>query len=299
MVAPRHAAQVLKGENILEGHLPINGIQLYVEQRGHGEPLLLIPGLGAGTWLWRHHVERLSRHFRLIMPELRGSGRTDKPDQPYSIKLFAQDMLALLEALNIRRTFVLGASLGGFVAQQLAGGWPERVRKLVLVATSLGGQCQIGPSGEILSRLIRPHGRTRVERLQDAYPLSFSADYLTRHADELERITQWRLAHPQPEFAYYRQLLAGNAYHGERCAQKISAPTLLCFGRDDEIVPLANAARLLEHIPHAQLVTFEGRHLFFYEHSRRFNQVVVDFLLAPVEAPAAQPEKINQPLVMT
>ncbi|MDZ7308324.1 MAG: alpha/beta hydrolase [candidate division KSB1 bacterium] len=280
----------------MDGQLDVNGINLHVEQRGQGEPLLLIPGLGAGTWLWQHNVERLSRHFHLIMPELRGSGRSDKPDHPYSVRLFAQDMLALLDALNVPRAFVLGASLGGFVAQQLAGGWPERVRKLVLVATSLGGQCQIGPNGEILSRLIRPHGRTRLERLQDAYPLSFSADYIARPAEELERLTQWRLEHPQPEFAYYRQLLAGNAYHGERCAQKITAPTLLCFGRDDEIVPLANAAALREKIRHAQLVTFEGRHLFFYEHSRRFNQVVLDFLLAPVEALPSSPQTFNQPL---
>lgn len=256
----------------------VNGIRLYVERRGKGKPLLMIPGLGAGNWLWQRNVHGLVKHFELIMPELRGSGRSEKPDHFYSIGLFAKDMLEVLDSFMLSRVHVLGASMGGFIAQHLAAKWPERVDKLVLVSTSMGGQCQEGPDGETLSRIIRPRGRTRRERLEDAYPLNFTEEYLARHSAEIERITAWRDQHPQPEFAYYRQLLAGNAYSAHRDVAAIAAPTLICAGKDDSIVPPMNAHRLRERISNSKLLLFEGKHLFFVEHGQKFNEAVVEFL---------------------
>jgi pimeloyl-ACP methyl ester carboxylesterase len=262
----------------MNDYVAINNIHLFVERHGHGEPLLLIPGLGAGTWLWAKNVACWAKHFDLIMPELRGSGRSHKPDEQYTIGKFAADLKALLDELEIEQAHVLGVSMGGFVAQHLAASWSERVRKLVLVATSLGGQCQIGPDGETLSRLIRPRGKTRRERLEDGYALNFSDDFMASHAEDLERITEWRTNFPQPEHIYHRQLLAGNAYHGAALAARISAPTLICAGKDDPLVPLANAHALQQAIPQAQLQIFEGKHMFFFEHPRKFNQAVLDFL---------------------
>ena len=69
-------------------HFEINGIKIYTEFIGKGEPLLMIPGLGAGNWLWKKNYRSLSKNYRLIMPEIRGSGRTDKPDEKYSIKMY-------------------------------------------------------------------------------------------------------------------------------------------------------------------------------------------------------------------
>ena len=262
----------------MENYVAVNGIRLYVERRGKGEPVLLIPGLGAANWLWQHNVHGLSRHFELIMPELRGSGRSEKPDHHYSIALFAKDMFGLLETLSVPRVHLIGVSMGGFIAQRLAAKWPERMGKLILVSTSLGGQNQDGPDGETLSRVIRPRGRTRRERLQDSNQLNYTDDYLAHHASDLDCIAEWREQNPQPEFAYYRQLLAGSAYSAENDAAKISAPTLICAAKDDPLVPLVNAHRLREKISNASLAIFEGKHLFFVEHSRDFNKTVVEFL---------------------
>ncbi len=264
--------------DIAKNLVPVNGIRIYVERHGKGEPLLMIPGLGAGNWLWSKNRHELSQHFSLLMPELRGSGRSDKPDQLYSIALFAADLKSLLDQLDIGKTNILGASMGGFVAQYFAATWPERVARLVLVSTSLGGQRQIGPDGEILSRLIRPRGKTKQERLEDAYALNFTREFMERHPEELERITNWRLQYPQPEHIYYRQLLAGNAYDGAALAEKIFASTLICAAKDDPTVPVENAHRLQEKIPQAEVMLFEGRHIFFFEQSRKFNQAVVEFL---------------------
>ncbi len=256
----------------------VNGVQLYVERHGCGEPLLMIPGLGAGTWLWVKSVHALSQHFELTMPELRGSGRSDKPDKRYSVALFAADLQEMLTQLEIKKVHIIGASLGGFVAQYLAARWPGQVAALVLVATSLGGEQQIGPTGEVLCHTIRPRGKTKQERLEDAYFFQFTEEFRERHPDELGRITAWREQFPQPEFAYYRQLLAGNAYDGAQLAANITAPTLICAARHDPFVPLEDTYALKNKIAHSELVLFEGRHLFFFEQSRKFNQVVLDFL---------------------
>ncbi|RMD91654.1 MAG: alpha/beta fold hydrolase [Calditrichaeota bacterium] len=255
----------------------VEDIRIYVEQQGHGEPLVMIPGLGAGTWLWSKNVVQLSKHFHLIMPELRGSGRSDKPDHPYSIRQFAEDIKAMLDSLDVYQIHLLGVSMGGLVALYFAATWPERVKKLLLAGTSLGGQCQQGPRGEILCRLIRPRGRTRRERLEDAYTLNFTEEFIASHRQELEQITEWRIQFPQPEFAYYRQLLAGHAFNGTTYAQKIKAPTLLCAGEQDELVLLEDVRQLKNQIPGAQLVVFNGKHLFFYEEHEKFNQLAVEF----------------------
>ncbi|MDZ7360309.1 MAG: alpha/beta hydrolase [candidate division KSB1 bacterium] len=269
--------------------MSVDGVRLFVERHGRGEPVLMIPGLGAGNWLWAKNIHALAKHFSLIMPELRGSGRSDKPDQLYKVALFAADVKAVLDQLDIGQAHVLGASLGGFVAQYFAATWPERVNKLVLVSTSLGGQSQLGPDGDILSRIIRPRGKTSRERLENAYAFHFTEEFRQQHPEELERITAWRTQHPQPEHIYYRQLLAGNAYDGEKLAEKIIAPTLICAGQDDPLVPPQNAHALQKKIPQARLAFFAGRHIFFFEQSRKFNQTVIEFLdesfvVAPLDA---------------
>lgn len=261
----------------MDNLLTVDSIGLHVERCGKGEPLLLVPGLGAGTWLWSKNVEALSKHFHLIMPELRGSGRSDKPDSPYSIALFASDLKAVLDQLDIYKTNVLGVSMGGLIAQYFAATWPDRLQGLVLAATSLGGQSQKGPDGSVLCRLIRPRGRTRKERLEDAYQLNFTREFIENHQADLDKITEWRTLHPQPEFAYYRQLLAGNAYDGAALAGKIVAPTLIFAGTDDQLVPPDDVRAVHKKIARSELVLVEGKHLFLFEQHEKFNDAVIRF----------------------
>lgn len=255
-----------------------DGVKLFVEQAGSGPPLLMIPGLGAGNWLWWHSKDALAQRFSLIMPELRGSGRSDKPDQTYSVELFASDLFSVLQHLDVRQTHVLGVSMGGLVAQYFAATWPERVRKLILTSTTIGGPEQIGPDGDVLSRLVKPRGRTRKERLENAYDLNFTLEFMQQHRDELDRITEWRLSFPQPEYAYYRQLLAGHAFDGMRHAHEITAETLIMASVDDQVIPMGDVEKLRENLPRARLATFHGKHLFFFEQPEAFNKAVIRFL---------------------
>jgi len=259
-------------------YVDLGDVRLWVEERGEGPPLLLIPGLGAGTWLWDAWRDALAASFRLVMPELRGSGRSEKPDERYTVAGFAQDTIGVLDALGIDRAHVLGVSMGGYVAQVLSATRPDRVDRLVLAATAVGGQNQIGPSGDVLARTIRPRGRSRRERLEDTYALGFSDAFRAAHPDRLDAVTAWRLEHPQPEAAYFRQLLAGNAYDGAEVTPRISAPTLVCVGEDDAIVPPENGDALVALLPDARVERFPGRHLFVIESADAFRRAVADFL---------------------
>ena len=119
--------------------ISVNGLKLYYEIEGNGEPLVLIPGFASGLSLWSRQVPALSRNFRVITFDPRGICASDKPDGPQTIVLLADDLAHLLQALGIAIAHVVGVSFGGFVAQEFALKYPSMTRKLVLCCTSFGG----------------------------------------------------------------------------------------------------------------------------------------------------------------
>ena len=126
----------------------VNGFRLYYEIEGDGEPVVLIPGFAAGRETWVRQTPSLSRNFRVITFDPRGVSESDKPEGPQSISLLADDLAHLLQALGISRAHVVGASFGGFVAQEFALRYPFMTRKLVLCCTSFGGPNHVQPEPE-------------------------------------------------------------------------------------------------------------------------------------------------------
>ncbi|MEE8470206.1 MAG: alpha/beta hydrolase [Dehalococcoidia bacterium] len=113
----------------------IGDINVYYETYGEGQPLLLIAGLGADLTGWILQIPEFSRKYRVIVFDSRGSGRTDAPDMPYSIEMLADDTAGLLDALGVEKAHILGLSMGGCIAQELALKYPQRVKGLILAAT--------------------------------------------------------------------------------------------------------------------------------------------------------------------
>jgi pimeloyl-ACP methyl ester carboxylesterase len=132
----------------------VNGISMYYEQHGTGEPLLLINGLGADITLLAPIMAWFERSFRVVAFDNRGAGRTDKPDAPYTIELMAQDTAALMDVLSLERANVLGISMGGRIALEVALSCPSRVGRLVLVSTSAAGRGKVTMSWPM--RLLLP-----------------------------------------------------------------------------------------------------------------------------------------------
>lgn len=227
----------------------VNDIAVYYEIHGTRTPLVLISGLGADITVHRGIIEGLAQHNQVLAFDNRGAGRTDKPDADYPIEMMAGDTVGLMDALSIRRANVLGISMGGRIALELALSHPDRVDKLILVSTSAAGSGKISMS--FLMRLLTP----------------------------LQWIPVLAGRYPQPRYAHLRQRQAAVSYNaGDRLSQ-IHMSTLILHGRRDRSIPLERAEHMHAGIAGSHLEVFRGGHMFcLLTERRQFLDRVEDFL---------------------
>ncbi len=145
----------------------VNGFRLYYEMEGDGEPVVLIPGFAAGRETWDMQTSSLSRNFRVVTFDPRGVSESDKPDGPQSISLLADDLAHLLQALGISSAHIVGASFGGFVAQEFALRYPFMTRKLVLCCTGFGGPNHVQPEPETM-KMVASAKKLNVDQFEAA-----------------------------------------------------------------------------------------------------------------------------------
>lgn len=236
----------MAGDGAAMPTIRVNDIQMYYEIHGEGEPLALIVGLGTDISEWGAIIRALAQHYKVVAFDNRGAGRTDKPDQPYSIELMAEDTEGLLRALAIERAHVLGISLGGRIALALTLAHPEQIDRLVLVSTSARS----------------------AKRPWWFRPLSL-----------LSTMPFLRSKYPQPRYAFHRQRQASSTFN---CADRlgdIHAPTLILHGKRDKTVPYTLAEELHTGIVNSNLLLFDGGHIFFLTRQRqRFLDAIATFL---------------------
>ena len=259
---------------------PSNGINLYYEVHGTGPNLVLIEGLGYHTWMWYRQVPAFDAHFRTLIYDNRGVGRSDKPPGPYNHAQNAGDLAGLLDHLGWNRAHVLGVSMGGFIAQEFALAYPERLDKLVLVATGFGGPNMVPVPDEAQKALLPDPNLPLEQRIRQVMPIAFgNPSWPEAHADEFEHIIRWRLEQPQPPEAGIAQAMALLTFNVEDRLPSITAPTLVITGSEDRVVPPRNAELLAAAIPNARLDIIPGAgHLVFMEEVERFNRAVISFL---------------------
>jgi pimeloyl-ACP methyl ester carboxylesterase len=252
----------------------------HVEVQGDGPPLLLIQGLGYAVWAWREQIPALSRRWRVIAFDNRGTGRSFKPPGPYSLEMLADDAAAVLHAHADEPAHVLGISLGGYVAITLALRHPELVRSLVLGMTSAGGADATPVPESTTSVWLANAGKTPEEYARATMWLSFAPGWSDEHPREYEELLRSRLEHPTPPECWRAQYDAGSEYVRRGApVDEISVPTLVIHGDADRIVPVANGRVLARRLPEARLVELPGRgHLAFLEAPDEFNNAVVSFL---------------------
>jgi 3-oxoadipate enol-lactonase len=250
------------------------GVHLAYESRGEGPALLLMQGIGYARWSWDPVLPALAERFRVLSYDNRGIGESDVPPPPYTARQLAEDAVSVLDAAGIDRAHVVGASLGGMAAQELAAGFPERVDRLVLACTTPGGAGAVPMPGQT------------VALMQEAAMLSpevalrrFVENALAPDADRsvVEELYQRRLANPPDPVGWQGQAAAGATFDGS--GLEISAPTLVLHGSEDAVVDPGNAALLAERIRGARVELFSGcGHLFFWEQPERFAGTVAEFL---------------------
>jgi 3-oxoadipate enol-lactonase len=257
----------------------VNDIQLYYEVHGQGEPLVLIMGLGASTRGWNMQIPTFSRELQVVAFDNRGSGLSDKPATPYTIRLFADDTAGLMDALGIASAHVYGQSMGGLIAQELALSYPQRVRTLVLGSTSCGGQQAVPALPEHITLMAALNVLSPEEAAEKGLPLMYSEEFIARERQELiaRALAEAELRPPLDAFA--RQVQAAVRHETYDRLPQIRCPTLIISGSDDKIVPAENSRILAERIPDAELVVLpKASHGYLVECAEESNAIVLDFL---------------------
>jgi 3-oxoadipate enol-lactonase len=187
--------------------------------------------------------------------------------------------VSLLDHLGVKKAHVLGTSLGGFVAQELALIRPDLVNRLVLVCTSYGGRGPESMSPQALSDMLGWGSFSAEGMVRRGLETATSEAYRAEHRDEFEQLVDWRLADSPSEVAYYEQARAGAGFDLSRDIGHITSPTLVVHGAEDRYVPVANAAALAGTIPGAKLRVLDGAgHLVFIERFADVNREEVTFL---------------------
>jgi 3-oxoadipate enol-lactonase len=241
---------------------------------GGGPPLILINGLGFGRWGWFKQIPAFSRHFSTITFDIRGERHLKN-----GVADLTADVEALLDYLGIGKTHVLGTSLGGFVAQELALERPDLLDRLVLVCTSYGRREPEPMSPWALKDMIGWPSLSSERAVRRGLETATSEAYRTERPEEFEQIVRWRLADSPSLSAYYEQMRAGAQFDISRDVGSIACPTLVIHGAEDRYVPLANAVALTQAIPDAKLhVLNEAGHLVFIERFADVNRQVLSFL---------------------
>lgn len=245
-----------------ETKLRSGGTDLFVRERGEGHPLLLINGLGANVEMWGPCEERLAAASRTIVFDAPGTGRSTTPAWPLSISAVARTVLDALDELGYERVDVLGFSLGGLVAQELAHRAPDRVRRLALCSTACGWGSMPGTLDALALMALPQRYYSRSFSEQTNWLLSPADDALLRR---LTALTDARLRHPPSLYGYMSQLWAGSLWSSLAWLSSLRMPTLLIHGAEDRLVPAANGVQLARLLPDSRLhlLPDEGHFIVF------------------------------------
>ena len=270
--------------------------EIYYEVRGEGPPLVLVEGLGYGTWMWRGQSPALESTFRLILVDNRGVGKSSPLSGPYSAPEFAHDVFAVLDAEGIDRATVLGASMGGAIAQSLAALAPDRVSALVLACTLPGGpdsKPMPVETGTEVSRQVP--GESEPDRLRRTMAVAMTPRFPAEHPDVVEAIIADRLASPTEGTQWMYQAMSLRDFDAVSSDARLTCPVLITTGTEDRVVPWVNSLLLYKLIPRASLVMFRGQnHLHLIERPTEFNDAVTRFLTgAPSTLPPGRDEEVG------
>jgi pimeloyl-ACP methyl ester carboxylesterase len=257
-----------------------NGVNLYYEKTGQGEPMILIPYLAADQACYAYQVGDYSKHFTCISVDLRGAGQSDKPDGPYTTELFADDVAAFMQVIGVERAHIMGLSLGAAVGMWLAQKHPEKVKTLSLHS----GWTKTDPylKSIVETWQIMAKGLNSVPDMIIAgiFPWCFTPNFYEDHPDVVKGLSDFVRSRPvQPVDKFLLESDAVINHDASAGLGGIKAPTQITFGRADMCTSTRFADELRGGIKGSELHVFEHcSHAPIYEDIAGFNEATLAFL---------------------
>jgi pimeloyl-ACP methyl ester carboxylesterase len=262
------------------------GARIYWEEHGAGDPLLLIQGLGYTIEMWFRVLGPLAAKYRVIVFDNRGVGRSDVTPGPYLVPMMVADTAAVLDAAGVDSAHVLGISLGGLYAQELALTHPDRVRSLVLAATFAPGPSIALASPEFYAKEAARRQMSAEQSVRAILEYTYDPETPAERVEEDIRV---RLANFPSLEGYNAQVGWVGTFESEARVGAITAPTLVLHGETDRFVVPENGRNLARFIPGAKLVMVpHASHLMFTDQPEFTVATILEFL-ASVPRPAGAP----------
>ena len=225
----------------------VGSYTVYYDEFGSGHPLILVSGLSRSRLIWWKQLEPFARKFRVINMDNRDAGDSSPGTGSYTIADMAGDVAGVINNLNLGRTHIVGISMGGMIAQELAIRYPELVDRLVLIATTAGGSSAVGANPETIALLMSKVGEDIEKSVRRILPVITGEGYMDKHPEDLNQIVKDSLGKPMSLESYQRQLGACMMHVSEGVADqllRITAPTLVIHGDYDPLIPYPNGEYL-------------------------------------------------------
>lgn len=253
-----------------------SGVNLFWEERGQGDPLLLIMGLGYTHDMWHRTTPIVSKHYRTISFDNRGVGLSDVPKGPYPIPVMASDAASIMDAAGVASAHVFGISMGGMIAQEFALQYPDRVRSLILGCTTHGGGEAVVADQEVINTL-NARGLMSVEDgIRSMIPYIYDPSTPPEKIEEDLEIR--RRTFPTIE-GYFAQIQGILAFESLGRLSQLRVPTLVIHGESDRLIPPENGRRLARFIDGARLLMIPGAsHIFPTDQPEISHQAILSFL---------------------
>ena len=257
-----------------------NGIDIYYEIQGEGEPLVLIPYLAADQACYAFQVAEYAKHFRCFTVDLRGAGLSGKPEGAYTTELLADDIAAFMQAADVERAHVAGLSLGAATGMWLAAKYPARVKSLSLHSA--------WPRSDLFLQVVVEQWRIMAQALgsvtdmviKGIFPWCYTPELYASRPEYIDSLADFVRGRPMPPVdAFLRQSEAVLTHDAQDVLGMIEAPTLITFGRHDAVTSTRFAEPLTEGIGGSEVIVFEGcAHAPIYENVEEFNGRTLEFL---------------------
>ncbi len=269
--------------------ISVNDVTINYHSIGSGEPIILIAGLGLDHMCWLYQIPFLQQYFKVIVFDNRGIGKSSASSGSYSIKMMADDTIALLKSLGIYKAHVLGYSMGGMIAQEIAINYPEQVKKLILCSTFAKHQSFYEMIRSNIKELLSINMKNGLEDFTHSLSFSnlyelfihqiFSEDFLKTNFEIVMHTFGQYLSTDTYVETFFKQLYAIYQHDTIDRLPQIASETMILAGDSDTLVPLDCAKVLANNISQSSLNTVKhADHVFHIEQPDRFNHLIFDFL---------------------